>query len=57
MLRSKYKNTKTCGVIEVDQAGGITRVAEPVGVIAGVVPCTSECALRMACRMATLLPC
>lgn len=31
----QYKNTKTCGIIEVDHAGGVTKVAEPVGVVAG----------------------
>ncbi|PSC69509.1 bifunctional acetaldehyde-alcohol dehydrogenase [Micractinium conductrix] len=38
---NKYKHTKTCGVIEVDAAGGVTKVAEPVGVIAGIVPTTN----------------
>lgn len=34
-IYNKYKHTKTCGVIEEDVAGGIQKVAEPVGVIAG----------------------
>ncbi|EFN58161.1 hypothetical protein CHLNCDRAFT_141971 [Chlorella variabilis] len=33
---NKYKNEKTCGVIEEDPSGGVTKVAEPVGVIAGI---------------------
>ncbi|GFR45832.1 hypothetical protein Agub_g7196 [Astrephomene gubernaculifera] len=40
-IYNKYKHTKTCGVIEEDVAGGIKKVAEPVGVIAGIVPTTN----------------
>ncbi|PNW71110.1 hypothetical protein CHLRE_17g746997v5 [Chlamydomonas reinhardtii] len=40
-IYNKYKHTKTCGVIEHDPAGGIQKVAEPVGVIAGIVPTTN----------------
>ncbi len=40
-IYNKYKNLKTCGVIEEDAAGGIHKVAEPVGVIAGIVPTTN----------------
>ncbi|WP_101773569.1 bifunctional acetaldehyde-CoA/alcohol dehydrogenase [Peptostreptococcus faecalis] len=36
-----YKNTKTCGVIERDEAFGFTKIAEPVGVIAAVIPTTN----------------
>lgn len=36
-----YKNTKTCGVIENDAAFGLTKIAEPVGVIAAVIPTTN----------------
>lgn len=36
-----YKDTKTCGVIEEDPAYGICRIAEPVGVIAAVIPTTN----------------
>ena len=36
-----YKNTKTCGVIEEDTAYGIKKVAEPIGVIAAVIPTTN----------------
>lgn len=36
-----YKDTKTCGVIEEDPAFGICRIAEPVGVIAAIIPTTN----------------
>ena len=36
-----YKNTKTCGVIEEDSAYGIKKIAEPIGVIAAVIPTTN----------------
>lgn len=38
---NKYKDTKTCGIIEEDAAAGVLKVAEPVGVIAGIVPTTN----------------
>ncbi|MGL4942030.1 MAG: bifunctional acetaldehyde-CoA/alcohol dehydrogenase [Thermoguttaceae bacterium] len=38
---NKYKNEKTCGEIEHDEAFGIIKVAEPVGIIAGIVPTTN----------------
>ena len=40
-IYNKYKNTKTCGVIEEDPAFGIKKIAEPVGVIAAVIPTTN----------------
>ena len=40
-IYNKYKNLRTCGVIERDEAGGMTKYAEPVGVIAGIVPTTN----------------
>ncbi|PNH07040.1 Aldehyde-alcohol dehydrogenase [Tetrabaena socialis] len=40
-IYNKFKHTKTCGVIEEDLAGGIQKIAEPVGVIAGIVPTTN----------------
>jgi acetaldehyde dehydrogenase/alcohol dehydrogenase len=36
-----YKDVKTCGVIERDAAAGFQRIAEPVGVIAAVIPTTN----------------
>ncbi len=38
---NKYKNEKTCGQIEYDEAFGIIKLAEPVGLIAGIVPTTN----------------
>lgn len=40
-IYNKYKNTKTCGVIEEDKAYGIKKVAEPLGLIAAVIPTTN----------------
>ena len=40
-IYNAYKNTKTCGVIEEDPAYGIQRIAEPIGVIAAVIPTTN----------------
>ena len=37
-IYNAYKNTKTCGVIEEDKAYGIKKIAEPLGVIAAVIP-------------------
>ena len=40
-IYNKHKNTKTCGIIEEDKANGIKVVAEPLGVLAGIVPTTN----------------
>ncbi len=40
-IYNKHKNAKTCGVISYDKANGIKIVAEPLGVIAGIVPTTN----------------
>ncbi len=40
-IYNAYKNTKTCGIIEEDKAFGIKKVAEPIGVIAAVIPTTN----------------
>ena len=40
-IYNKHKNTKTCGVIEEDKANGIKIVAEPLGILAGIVPTTN----------------
>ncbi len=40
-IYNAYKNTKTCGVIEEDEEFGIKKVAEPIGVIAAVIPTTN----------------
>ena len=38
---NKYKDVKTCGVIEQDDNYGIKKIAEPIGVIAAVIPTTN----------------
>ena len=38
---NKYKNDITCGVIEEDKSYGIKKIAEPIGVIAAVIPTTN----------------
>ena len=40
-IYNKYKNEKTCGVIEDDPAFGYKRIAEPIGLIAAVIPTTN----------------
>ena len=40
-IYNAYKNTKTCGVLERDEEYGITKIAEPIGVIAAVIPTTN----------------
>ena len=40
-IYNAYKNTKTCGVIEEDKAFGVKKIAEPIGVIAAVIPTTN----------------
>ena len=36
-----YRDTKTCGVIEENDAAGTVKIAEPIGVIAAVIPTTN----------------
>jgi len=40
-IYNAYKDIKTCGVIEEDKAYGIKKIAEPVGIIAAVIPTTN----------------
>lgn len=40
-IYNKYRNTKTCGVIEENSAYGTKTIAEPIGVIAAVIPTTN----------------
>ncbi len=40
-IYNAYKDTKTCGVIYNDPAFGITKIAEPLGVLAAVIPTTN----------------
>ena len=40
-IYNKHKNAKTCGVISVDKENGIKIVAEPLGILAGIIPTTN----------------
>ena len=40
-IYNKYRNEKTCGVIEENKSYGIKKVAEPIGLIAAVIPTTN----------------
>ena len=40
-IYNKYKETKTCGVIEENKSAGTKRIADPIGVIAAVIPTTN----------------
>ena len=40
-IYNHYRDTKTCGVIEYDAAYGVTRIAEPLGIVAAVIPTTN----------------
>lgn len=40
-IYNAYRNVKTCGVLEEDKAYGIKKIAEPIGVIAAVIPTTN----------------
>ena len=61
-IYNAYKETKTCGVIEEDKAFGITKVAEPIGVVAAVIPTTNptstaifKCLLALKTRNAIII--
>ncbi len=40
-IYNKHKNAKTCGIINVDKENGIKTVAEPLGILAGIIPTTN----------------
>ncbi len=40
-IYNKYIDEKTCGVIEEDDDAGIIKIAEPIGVLAGIIPTTN----------------
>ena len=40
-IYNEYKATKTCGIIDEDSAFGIKKIAEPIGVVAAVIPTTN----------------
>ncbi len=61
-IYNAYKDTKTCGVIEEDKAFGITKIAEPIGVVAAVIPTTNptstaifKCLLALKTRNAIII--
>ena len=61
-IYNAYKDTKTCGVIEEDKASGIKKIAEPIGVIAAVIPTTNptstaifKCLLALKTRNAIII--
>ena len=61
-IYNAYKDLKTCGVIEEDRAYGIRKIAEPVGLIAAVIPTTNptstaifKCLIALKTRNAILI--
>ncbi len=40
-IYNKYRHEKTCGIVERDETNGFFRIAEPIGVIAGIIPTTN----------------
>lgn len=40
-IYNKYRDTKTCGLIEEDKTFGVKRYAEPLGILAGIIPTTN----------------
>ena len=61
-IYNAYKDTKTCGVIEEDKAYGTKKIAEPIGVIAAVIPTTNptstaifKCLLALKTRNAIII--
>ncbi len=40
-IYNQYRDVKTCGVVEEDKAAGMAKIAEPIGVIAAVIPTTN----------------
>jgi len=40
-IYNEYKDDKTCGVLETDKSFGIKKIAEPIGVLAGIIPTTN----------------
>ena len=61
-IYNAYKNTKTCGIIEEDTAYGTKKIAEPIGVVAAVIPTTNptstaifKCLLALKTRNAIII--
>ena len=61
-IYNAYKNTKTCGIIEENKAFGTKKIAEPIGVVAAVIPTTNptstaifKCLLALKTRNAIII--
>ncbi len=61
-IYNAYKDTKTCGVVEEDRAYGIKKIAEPIGLVAAVIPTTNptstaifKCLLALKTRNAIII--
>ncbi|MBR5613875.1 MAG: bifunctional acetaldehyde-CoA/alcohol dehydrogenase [Clostridia bacterium] len=61
-IYNAYRDTKTCGVVEEDKAYGIKKIAEPIGVVAAVIPTTNptstaifKCLLALKTRNAIII--
>ena len=61
-IYNAYKDTKTCGIVEEDSAFGIKKIAEPIGVVAAVIPTTNptstaifKCLLALKTRNAIII--
>ncbi len=61
-IYNAYKDTKTCGIVEEDTAYGIKKIAEPIGVVAAVIPTTNptstaifKCLLALKTRNAIII--
>ena len=61
-IYNAYKDTKTCGIIEEDKAFGTKKIAEPIGVVAAVIPTTNptstaifKCLLALKTRNAIII--
>jgi len=40
-IYNAYRDSKTCGIIEHDAMAGITKIAEPIGIICAIIPTTN----------------
>ena len=61
-IYNAYKDAKTCGIIEEDKAFGTKKIAEPIGVVAAVIPTTNptstaifKCLLALKTRNAIII--
>ncbi|MGK7943223.1 MAG: bifunctional acetaldehyde-CoA/alcohol dehydrogenase [Microcystaceae cyanobacterium] len=54
IIYNKYKQEKTCGIIEEDKSFGLQKIAEPVGILAGIVPTTNPTSTAIFKALVTL---